>query len=92
MSATVPKSEYEAGFDLEIRIQFKRGSADPSRIFQSMARTIDALGVLEGSLAGAVAVSLHPVLVLQDVKTQSLAAVVRTIVDFVDGESSIDVR
>jgi hypothetical protein len=90
MPGTVTSVGTEVGFDLEIRIQFERGSADPSRIFQSMARTIDAIGSLEASLAGAVATNLQPVLVLQDVRAQSLVAIVRTIIDFVDGESSVD--
>jgi hypothetical protein len=72
--------------DIEIRIEFERGSGDPSRVFRSMAGLIEATQLLDTHLALSIGVDVRTSLVLQDVEAASLKARLRSVIEAVPDE------
>jgi hypothetical protein len=60
--------------DIEIRIEFERGSGDPSCVFRSMAGLIESTQLLDTHLALSIGADVRTSLVLQDVEAASLKA------------------
>lgn len=72
---------------IEIRIEFERGTGDPSRIFRSMAGLIESTQLLDSHLALSIGASVRTSLLLQDVETASLKAKLRTVIEEIPDEA-----
>lgn len=75
---------------IEIRIEFERGTGDPSRVFRAMAGLIESTQTLDSHLALSIGASVRTTLVLQDVEAASLKAKLRTIVQAIPDEAVKD--
>ncbi len=66
------KSKVTADFCL--KIDFEKGSENPSRVFKAMSELIDAMKFLDQELIGTIDSRIEPVLLLEDVETGSIKA------------------
>ncbi len=73
--------------DYEIKVEFSPGSYDPARIFQAMAGLIGAFEEFDDHLAASISARLRPALTLEEVRTSSLVAKLRNILETVDDEA-----
>lgn len=73
--------------DVEIRINFERGTGDPTRIFRTMTGLIEATQSLDSHLAVSVGSSVRTSLVLQDIEASSLKAKLRAVVNSLPDEA-----
>jgi hypothetical protein len=53
---------------IEIRIEFERGTGDPTRVFRAMAGLIESTQLLDSHLAVSIGANVQTALVLQDVE------------------------
>lgn len=60
--------------DFCLKIDFEKGSENPSRVFRAMSELIDALSFMDHELIGAIDSRIEPVLLLEDVETGSIKA------------------
>jgi len=81
----LPQSKYP--IDFGIQVDFDRDSPDPARVFRTMSGLIDSFQQLDRSLAGAVDVSIEPVLMLEDIETGSLKVWLRQILQSTDDQA-----
>lgn len=72
---------------IEIRIEFERGTGDPSRVFRAMAGLIESTELLDNHLAQCIGANVRTSLILQDVETASLKAVLKTVIEDVPDEA-----
>lgn len=73
--------------DIEIRVEFERGTGDPTRVFRVMTGLIESTQSLDSHLAMGIGAAVKTSLVLQDVETASLKAILRTIVTSLPDEA-----
>lgn len=76
--------------EFEIKIDFKKGEGDPSRIFKAMSGLIDAFQTLDSHLAASFDVSLDASLVLDEIETGSIKAKFRDIIEGIPDEALKD--
>jgi len=76
---------YKADFCLEV--SFKKGSGNPSRIFQSITELIDACQEIDKNLARSVDVQIEPVLILEDIQAGSFRVWLRTFLKEIPDET-----
>lgn len=76
--------QYDDTFSIEI--DFERGKGDPSRVFRAMSDLIDALKETDKDLVKSIDTKIEPVILLEDVETQSIKAWLRQVVDSIDDE------
>lgn len=72
---------------IEIRIEFERGTGDPTRIFRAMAGLIESTQLLDSHLALSIGANVRTSLVLQDVEAASLKSRLRTIIEEIPDEA-----
>lgn len=76
-----------ADADIEIRVEFERGTGDPTRVFRVMTGLIESTQSLDSHLAMGIGAAVRTSLVLQNVETASLKAILRTIVTSLPDEA-----
>jgi hypothetical protein len=69
-----------------IKIDYRKETADPARIFRAMSGLIDAVFQVERHLAHSLHASLEPVLLLQDIEASSIKAILRHMVRALDAD------
>lgn len=74
---------------LEIRIEFERGSGDPTRIFYSMAGLIESIQAIDKHLGACIGVGVRTSLVLDDVEAASLKAKLKSTIEAIPDEPLI---
>ncbi len=72
---------------IEIRIEFERGTGDPSRVFRAMAGLIESTQLLDSHLALSIGANVRTSLVLQDVEAASLKAKLKTVIEELPDEA-----
>lgn len=72
---------------IEIRIEFERSAGDPSRVFRAMAGLIEATQLLDSHLALSIGANVRTSLLLQDVETASLKAMLKTVIEEIPDEA-----
>lgn len=72
---------------IEIRIEFERGTGDPTRIFRAMAGLIESTQLLDSHLALSIGANVRTSLVLQDVEAASLKSRLQTIIEEIPDEA-----
>jgi hypothetical protein len=73
--------------DFELKIDFVRHTADPARVFRSMAGLIDATISYNVALASSLAIGADIELILEDVRTGSLRTILRNTLRMIDKEA-----
>lgn len=73
--------------DIEIRVEFERGTGDPTRVFRAMTGLIESAQSLDTHLALSIGATVRTSLVLQDVEATSLKAKLRTVVSSLPDEA-----
>lgn len=73
--------------DIEIRVEFERGTGDPTRVFRVMTGLIESAQSLDTHLALSIGATVRTSLVLQDVEATSLKAKLRTVVSSLPDEA-----
>jgi len=73
--------------DIEIRVEFERGTGDPTRVFRTMTGLIESAQNLDTHLALGIGASVRTSLVLQDVEATSLKAILKTVVSSLPDEA-----
>lgn len=73
--------------DIEIRVEFERGTGDPTRVFRAMTGLIESAQSLDAHLALSIGATVRTSLVLQDVEATSLKAKLRTVVSSLPDEA-----
>ena len=71
---------------IEIRIEFERGTGDPTRIFHSMARLIESMQSIDSHLGACIGIGVRTSLVLEDVEASSLKAKLKTTIEAIPDE------
>ena len=71
-------------YDFEIKIDFEKGSRDPSRVFTTMSNLIETFETIDADLAKTIDTSISPILILEDIETGSLKSKLRNILSSVD--------
>lgn len=71
---------------IEIKIDFKRGEGDPTRIFRAMTGLIESTQMLDEHLSATISTKVRTTLVLQDVETSSLKSKLKTIIEQIPDE------
>ena len=84
----MPRKLQEGSFILAI--DFEKGVETPSRIFRAMTDLIEAFSAFDRDLLQSVDSTLRPVMVLEDVETGSIRAIIRTIVEIPDDKDLRD--
>src|SRR3989339_2241742 len=74
----------KTNYDFIIKIDFEKGSRDPSRVFTTMSNLIETFQAIDADLAKTIDVSISPVLILEDVETGSLKSYLRNILESID--------
>lgn len=82
----IPRVEEDFA-EYEIRVDFTPGSQDPARIFESMAGMIGAFDEFDAHLAASISAKLRPISVLGDIRTSSLIAKLRVLLESIDDEA-----
>lgn len=77
-------------FDFVLKIDFEKGSRDPSRVFTTMSNLIETFQAIDSDLAKTIDVSISPVLILEDVETGSLKSYLRNILESIDDNAIKD--
>lgn len=72
---------------IEIRIEFERGTGDPTRVFRAMTGLIESTQLLDSHLALSIGANVKTSLVLQDVEAASLKAVLKTVIEEIPDEA-----
>ena len=72
--------------NIEIRIEFERGSGDPTRIFYSMAGLIESIQSIDSHLGACVGVGVRTSLVLEDIEATSLKAKLKSTIEAIPDE------
>jgi len=75
---------------LEIKIQFVRGKGDPSRVFRTMSNLIESVQTLDQHLSAILSTSIQTQLVLQDIETGSIKAILKNIIEKIPDEALKD--
>src|SRR5579863_2765255 len=70
--------------DFGIHIEFKRGEANPQRVFQAATAMIRALQQLDRTLCAAVDNEIETLMVLEDIEAGSLTVWLRNLLQRVD--------
>jgi hypothetical protein len=73
--------------EFQLVVDFDRGRGDPSRVFRAMALLVDAFSSLDRDLLTAVDVGLNADVVLDNVETGSIKALLRAIISDVPDEA-----
>jgi hypothetical protein len=71
----------------EIKIDFEKHSERPSRVFETMAKMIESFHVIDNDLLVPFDVRAEPFLILEDIQTGSLRAILTTMLRSVDDEA-----
>lgn len=74
----------------EIKVDFEKGSENPSRIFKAMSGMIDALATIDEGLVDSFGASLESKLILEDVEVGSLKTRIRTVISTIDDDALKD--
>lgn len=77
-------------YDFILKIDFEKGSRDPSRVFTSMSNLIETFQSIDSDLAKTIDVSISPMLILEDVETGSLKSYLRNILESIDDNAIKD--
>jgi hypothetical protein len=64
----------------DIRIEFERGTGDPTRIFRSMAGLIETMQSVDQHLARVIGSNVSTTLVLEEIEAASLKSRIRTVI------------
>lgn len=70
-----------------IRVDFRKGEANPQRVFQATAAMLNAMQRLDRALAGAIDVSIEPLMVLEEIEAGSLIVWLRNVLHRVDDQA-----
>ena len=74
----------KSDYDFEIKIDFEKGSPDPSRVFSTMTNLIETFESIDADLAKTIDVSISPVLILEDIESGSLKSFFRNVLESID--------
>jgi hypothetical protein len=74
----------KSDYDFEIKIDFEKGSPDPSRIFSTMSNLIKTFESIDADLAKTIDINISPILILEDIETGSLRSLFRNVLESVD--------
>lgn len=85
MSATDATLPFEIDFGIEI--DFKPNTPDPSRVFRAMTGLIQACQEVDIRLAGTLGLRISPILFLEDIRTGSLTAFLRSALEGIDDDA-----
>jgi hypothetical protein len=80
----------EIEYDFVLRVDFEKGSQDPSRIFSTMTSLIQTFQSIDSDLAKTIDSSISPVLLLEDVDSGSLKTYLRNILTSIDDNAIKD--
>ncbi len=69
-----------------VEIDFELGTPDPARVFRAMAGLIQTLAELDRDLAGSIAVTIRPTLILDGIEAGSIRSKLRTVIEALDDE------
>jgi hypothetical protein len=72
---------------VEIRIDFKRGEGDPTRVFRAMTGLIESTQRLDEHLSATIGTRVNTTIVLQDIEAESLRAKLKTIINEIPDEA-----
>lgn len=72
--------------DFSFRISFKKGQANPKRIFNSASELIDGFSQLDEAVAGSVDFKLRPLIILEDIRAGSIRVFLSSILKKIDDE------
>lgn len=67
-----------------LRINFKRDTPDPSRVFRAMTELIESFTNLDKELVQSIDIHVEPVILLEDIEASSLKVWLRTVLQAVD--------
>lgn len=77
-------------YDFILKIDFAKGSRDPSRVFTTMTNLIETFQSIDADLAKTIDISINTTLLLEDVETGSLKTYLRNILLSVDDNAIKD--
>lgn len=80
----------EIEYDFILRVDFEKGSQDPSRIFTTMTSLIQTFQNIDSDLAKTIDSSINPVLLLEDVDSGSLKTYLRNFLTSIDDNAIKD--
>lgn len=80
----------EVEYDFILRVDFEKGSQDPSRIFTTMTSLIQTFQSIDSDLAKTIDSSINPVLLLEDVESGSLKTYLRNFLTSIDDNAIKD--
>jgi|AntRauTorckE6833_2_1112554.scaffolds.fasta_scaffold00228_2 hypothetical protein len=80
----------EVEYDFVLRVDFEKGSQDPSRVFSTMTSLIQTFQSIDSDLAKTIDSSISPVLLLEDVDSGSLKTYLRNILTSIDDNAIKD--
>lgn len=75
------------GADFAFAIDFKRGEGNPRRVFDAASALIHGFELLDAALATSVDELLEPLLVLEDVESESLKVWLRNVLNAIDDDA-----
>ncbi|MCL5743251.1 MAG: hypothetical protein M1541_04865 [Acidobacteria bacterium] len=73
--------------DFGLKIDFQANTPDPSRVFRAMTGLIEACQAIDLDLAKSISAQANPVLLLEDIRTGSLTAFLRSTLQSIDDEA-----
>lgn len=73
-----------------VRVDFRKGEANPQRVFQATVAMINALQRLDGALCESIDVSIEPLMVLEEIETGSLIVWLKNILHRVDDQALLE--
>lgn len=76
-----------ADADFGLTIDFKKGASDPVKIFDAMTALLEGFKKFDQVIVGSLDPEIHPMMVLEDVETNSITAWVRSTLRQVDDDA-----
>lgn len=70
-----------------VRVDFRKGEANPQRIFQATVAMINALQRLDRALCSSIDVSIEPLMVLEEIEAGSLIVWLKNLIQRVDDQA-----